>query len=459
MAKTFRPWSPRQAFLLPPSPTEWLAEGHLAYFVLDVVEELDLSVVLSHYERELRGYPPHHPRMMVGLLLYGYAIGVCSSRQLERRTHEDVAFRVLCGGAHPDHTSISEFRRIHLEPLSKLFVQVLQLCRRAGLVRLGHVAVDGTKMKANASKHKAMSHARMKDEQQRLQALVDELMSKAESVDRDEDAKHGVGKPAEDLPEDLRRAQTRLARIRKAKAELEAEAKLAHERSTAEDDDDDRGGGGGGGGTGGGDELPSHRVPTLRDGSPTEKAQRNFTDPDSRIMKTNDGFVQGYNAQVAVDEHAQIIVAHTLTNQPPDVEHLVPIVEQVVDHCGAAPRVLTADSGYYSDRNVKRVQFRGTDVFIATERVRHGAQRLSVRGRPPKRLTPKQRMARKMRTKRGSRIYARRKTIVEPVFGQFKMARGLRGFLLRGVAKARGEWALMCVGHNLRKLHTARTTA
>jgi transposase len=450
MAKTFRPWSPRQAFLLPPSPTEWLAEGHLAYFVLEVVEELDVSALFAHYERELRGYPPYHPRMMVALLLYGYAIGVCSSRQLERRTYEDVAFRVLCGGAHPDHTSISEFRRIHLESLSKLFVQVLQLCRKAGLVRLGHVAVDGTKMKANASKHKAMSHGRMKDEEQRLQALVDELMSKAESVDRDEDEKHGVGKAIEDLPEDLRRAQSRLARIRKAKAELEAEAKLAHERSTADEGD--------GGGTGS-DELPSHRVPTLRDGAPTEKAQRNFTDPESRIMKTNDGFLQGYNAQAAVDEHAQIIVAQALTNQPPDVEHLVPMVEQVVDNCGAAPRVLTADSGYYSERNVKRVQSRGTDVFIATERVRHGSQRLSVRGRPPAGLTPKQRMARKVRTKRGSRIYARRKTIVEPVFGQLKMARGLRGFLLRGVAKARGEWALMCVGHNLRKLHRARTTA
>jgi transposase len=448
MSKTFRPYAPRQGYLLAPSPMDWLAEDHLAYFILDVVGELDLKPIFAHYERELRGYPPHHPRMMLALLLYGYCVGVCSSRQIERRTYEDIAFRLLSGDEHPDHTCISEFRRIHLESLSALFVQVLRLCQKAGLVKLGHVSLDGTKMKANASKHKAMSYQRMKDEQARLSKLVEELLAKAEQTDRQEDATYGSGKRGDELPEELRRAKSRLVRIRKAKDELEAEAKQTHAGSEEQDDgaDDDSGG----------SELPAHRIPTLADGTPTTRAQRNFTDPNSRIMKTGDGFVQGYNAQVVVDDVAQVIVAQAVTNQPPDVEHFVPMLDATIANCGATPRCASADNGYFSEANVAAAVERGIDPYIAAGRTKHGEPKPMVRGRPRADMTPKQRMARKLATRWGAAVYARRKAIVEPVFGQIKQARGLRTFLLRGVPKVRGEWALICAGHNLRKLHAAR---
>jgi transposase len=455
MSKTFRPYEPRQGYLLAPSPMDWLPEDHLAYFILDVIGELDLKPIFAHYERELRGYPPHHPRMMLALLLYGYCVGVCSSRQIERRTREDIAFRLLSGDEQPDHTCISEFRRIHLNSLSALFVQVLRLCQKAGLVKLGHVSLDGTKMKANASKHKAMSYQRMQDEQARLSKLVEELLTRAEQTDRQEDVSYGIGKRGDELPEELRRAKSRLARIRKAKQELEAEATQTHARSDKEDDDADDDSSGSA--SGGGSALPAHRIPTVADGTPTAKAQRNFTDADSRIMKTGDGFVQGYNAQVVVDDAAQVIVAQAVTNQPPDAEHFVPMLERMIANCGAAPRRTSADNGYFSEANVAAAIERGIDPYIAAGRTKHGEPKPIVRGRPRADMTPKQRMARKLATRSGAAVYARRKAIVEPVFGQIKQARGLRTFLLRGVPNVRGEWALMCVGHNLLKLHAART--
>jgi transposase len=288
VSKTFRPYSPGQSFLLPPSPLEWLPEGHLARFILDLVKELDLTKIYAHYERELRGYPPHHPLMMVALLLYGYCVGVPSSRKIERKTHEDVAFRVIAGGEHPDHTRISEFRRVHLGALAELFVQVLKLCQKAGLVKLGMVALDGTKVKANASKHKAMSYDRMQKEEQRLRGKVAELLAAAEKADAAEDAEHGAGRRGDELPEELQRTQDRLKKIREAKAALEAEAKQRKQEEQAAKDDEDP--------PPGPREtpLPTHKVPTTAEGTPTDKAQRNFTDPDSRIMKTGDGYVQGY---------------------------------------------------------------------------------------------------------------------------------------------------------------------
>lgn len=457
MSKVFRPYEPRQGYLLPPSPLEWLPEGHLAYFLLDVVGELDLSAIYAHYEREVRGYPPHHPRMMVALLLYGYSIGVCSSRQIERRTHEDVAFRILAGGTHPDHSCISEFRRIHLQALSELFVQVLRLCRQAGLVKLGHVALDGTKVQANASKHKAMSYGRMQEQEEQLRAKVLDLLQQAESADAQEDTKYGAGRRGDELPTELQRAQSRLQRIRQAKAELEAEAKQARESSSqvevedAKEDED----GGSGDGSGGGAELPSHRVPTRADATPTVKAQRNFTDPDSRIMKSGRGFVQGYNAQLVVDSAAQVIVAHGVGNQPPDAEYLAPMLERTITTCGQSPTKMSADAGYFSDANVTHAQARGVEPFVATGRFKHGERPPCPRGRPPKGMSIKAQMTRKLLTKRGQRVYARRKVIVEPVFGQIKEARGFRRFHLRGMTKVRGEWALVCIGHNLRKLHSA----
>jgi transposase/IS5 family transposase len=447
--KTFRPLPDRrQRLLLPPSLDEWLPQDHLAYFVLDVVEQLDLSAIYAHYERELRGYPPHEPKMMTALLLYGYCVGVPSSRKIERRTHEDVAFRLIACGQHPDHTCISEFRRIHLAALTGLFAQGLVLCQKAGLVKLGHVALDGTKMKANASKHKAMSYDRMKEREAELAKKVEELMQAAEAADAEEDARYGKGRRGDELPEDLRRAESRLAKIRAAKAELEAEAKQQKEAEKKKDSAPPPA-------PGGPTPLPSHRIPSDAEGTPAPKAQRNFTDAESRIQKSSDGFVQGYNCQAAVDEEHQIITAQAVTNQPPDCEHLAPMVEQVIANCGEAPKAISADAGYFSEENVKHMERLETDPHIATGRRKHNEPAPRVRGRPRADLSVKERMARKLATKKGAAVYARRKAVVEPVFGQIKQARGFRQFLLRGIEKVRAEWALMCMTHNLLKLHRA----
>lgn len=451
--KTYRPYSPRQSYLFPPSPQEWLADDHLAYFILDVVAQLDLSEILAPYEREERGFPPHHPQMMLGLLLYGYCTGVSSSRKLEKATWEDVATRVVSGGTHPDHCCIAEFRARHRKAFKKLFLQVLKLCEKAGLVKLGHVALDGTKMKANASKHKAMSYERMKRQEKDLTSRVEELVRQAEARDALEDQKYGKGKRGDELPEELRHAETRLARIRAAKAELEAEAKALAEAERDQRNDDDEPP------PSGPTPLPEHRVPHDENGTPGPKAQRNFTDPESRIQKTGDGYVQGYNCQAAVDDAHQIIVAEAVTNQPPDVEHLAPMLEQVVENCGT-PKAITADTGYFSQANVAAAEALGIDPYIATERWKRGEPRpVAPRGRAPAGLTPKQRMRRKLLTRAGLAIYSRRKTTVEPVFGQVKQARGFRQFLLRGIGKVRAEWSLMCLTHNLLKLYRAAAAA
>ena len=447
MSKTYRPYEPRQGFLLPPSPLEWLPDGHLARFVLDLVDELDLSAIYAHYEREARGYPPHHPKMMTALLLYAYCVGVPSSRKIEKRCHEDVAFRVLSANQQPDHTRISEFRRIHLSAIAGLYVQVLRVCQAQGLVKLGHVALDGTKEKANASKHKAMSYERMKKEEERLRAKVEAMLAEAERVDAEEDARYGKDRRGDELPEELARAEGRRERIRAALKKLRAEAKEQTQAEPPSDDDD-------GPPPSGPTPLPKHKVPAAKDGTPKPKAQRNFTDGDSRIMKTNDGYLQGYNAQIAVDDAHQIIVAQCLTNQPPDVEHLVPLVEQVLMNCGELPDIASADAGYSSEANLEWLSNQGIDAHISVGRQKHSESPPRVRGRKPKDLTLRDEMKRKLATKRGAAVYARRKAIVEPVFGQIKN-RGFRQLLLRGLAKVRAEWALICTSHNLLKLHAA----
>lgn len=436
--------------MFPASPREWLPEGHLAYFVMDVVGQLDLSSIYAHYERELRGYPPHHPQMMVALILYAYSVGVSSSRKIERRTYEDVAFRVIAAGQHPDHTTVSEFRRIHLKAIAELFQQMLALCMQAGLVRLGHVALDGTKLKANASKHKAMSYERMKKQERELADKVAALLRAAEEADAAEDKLYGKKKRGDELPAELARAETRLAKIREAKAALEAEAKAAREAEEAakqKDDDEPP--------PSGSMQLPTHQVQSEKDGTPKPKAQRNFTDPESRIQKTKDGFIQGFNGQAAVDEAHQVIVAQALTNQPPDVEHFVPMLEQVVDNCGRAPVCMTADAGYFSEENIVRAIDLNVDVYIPAKRDKHGEEPPPVRGRAPEGMTAKQWMQRRLATKKGRAKYARRKAVAEAPFGQIKQVRGFRQLLLRGLEKARGEWALICLTHNLLKLHRA----
>jgi len=317
------------------------------------------------------------------------------------------------------------------------------------------VALDGTKVQANASKHKAMSYERMKEQEEQLSAKVRDLLQQAESADAQDDTKYGVGRRGDELPTELQRAQSRLQRIRQAKAELEAEAKQARESSGPLVDDKEDDDGGSGGSSGGGTELPSHRVPTRADGTPTAKAQRNFTDPDSRIMKSGNGFVQGYNAQLVVDSEAQVIVAHGVGNQPPDAEYLAPMLARTITNCGRRPAKMSADAGYFSEANVTHASAPGVEPFIATGRYKHGERPPCPRGRPPKGMSIKAQMARKLLTKRGRSVYARRKVIVEPVFGHIKEARGFRRFHLRSIGKVRGEWALVCIGHNLRKLHSA----
>lgn len=423
---------------------DWLPEGHLVYFVIDAVDAFDLTPIYRHYEREVRGAPPFNPQMMVTLLLYAYSVGVFSSRRIERATQEDVAFRVLTGGVQPDHSAIAEFRRVHLGALQELFGQVLRMCRKAGLVKLGQVAIDGTKVKANASKHKAMSYARMKEQEKDLAKQIRELMERAERADAEEDARFGKKARGDELPEELQRRELRLQKIREARRALEEEAKAQAKQD--EDDDPPRGGGA--------DDatLPLHRHKRTAEGKPGPKAQRNFTDPESRIQKTNQGFEQGYNCQAAVDGAHQIIVAAGVTNQSPDAEMLVPMVAQVIANAGAVPQVVLADTGYFGAENIAKVEATGVEALVSAGRRKHGDRPQSPRGRAPSDLTPKERMARKLATKRPAMLYALRKQIVEPVFGQVKAARGFRQFLLRGLKKVSGEWSLLCATHNLLKL-------
>jgi transposase len=428
MAKTFRPYDPDQMLLMPPSLADWVPEEHLARFVRDIVETLDLSTIEDAYMEE-RGYPPYDPRMMVTVLLYAYCTGTYSSRKIAAKLVDSVAFRFLAAGNQPDFRTISEFRRRHGEVLAALFTQGLRLCRRAGLVKLGRVAIDGTKIKANASKHKAMSYGRMRTQEAALEQEVRTLLQQAGAVDRDEDARHGRDQRGDELPAELARRESRLQKIREAKAALEAEARAAARAAGKPPDD----------------------------ATPTDKAQRNFTDPEAKIQKTSDGFIQGYNAQLAVDGGpAQIIVAQHVTPAAPDVQQLVPVVAAITATLHRKPHQVLADAGYWSESNVTALEATGIEPFIATGRRKHRDPEPSApRGRPPHGLTVKERMVRKLATLDGRRVYARRKAIVEPVFGQIKHARGFRQFLRRGLIRVQHEWALICLSHNLLKLHAA----
>jgi transposase len=445
-----------QQYLLPPSLSDWLPEGDLAYFVVEVAEELDLGEIYRYYKvavdaetgqerpKAASGQPPFHPKMMVALLLYAYANGTTSSRRIARLCERDVGYRVVAANQRPDFRTISEFRRIHLKALGKLFVQVLHLAREAGLVKLGHVALDGTKVKANASKHKAMSYEWLCKREAEYEKQVADLLRRAEETDVAEDDLYGADLRGDELPEELRFRQERLKRIREAKRALE-EAALEKARSEGKLDENDqpkpRKGG---------------RPPKTPPGEPKPKDQYNFTDPESHIMKMNHGgFDQAYNCQAAVDAEAQVIVAHDATASPNDKKQLTPLVAQIEENLDALPKKVSADSGYYSEENVKAVRALGIDDYICPDRVKHGETPPKVRGRPPKALSFIDRVRRKLWTKPGRATYKLRKQIVEPVFGQMKGVRGLRQFLLRGVEKVRGEWSLCCTGHNLRKLWLA----
>ena len=453
--KTFRRYDPGQCLLLPPSLDDWLPEDHEARFVSEVVDELlDLEAIYASYV-ESSGAPPYDPRMMLKLLLYAYATGVTSSREMERRCHVDVAFRWLSANEAPDYRSISRFRRRHLEALPSLFVQVLSLCAEAGLVRLGRVALDGTKLRASASRHKAMSYDRIGPRIEQLEAEVGALLAEAEATDRAEDEAFGADRRGDELPEELARRQSRLAKLRAAKEAIEVEAA---ERAAAEAAERAA--------RKGASEAEAAEAgrAAAKEAAPSPRAQRSFTDPEARMMKTNDGFHYAYNAQAVVDERAQVILAAEVTNEAGDVGQLLEMMDATVDNLEDAgidevPDTLLADAGYCSEDNLEAVEDNETDVLIATGRTRRGETVPdSPRGRIPKDATRRERMARRLRTKAGRADYARRKAICEPAFGQMKV-RQRAGFLrLRGLEGARGEWQLHALCHNLRKLASANRT-
>jgi transposase len=432
MSKTFRPYEPDQMFLMPISMRDWLPADHLAYFISDVVDQMDLSAIIKRYKDEDRGYPPYHPVMMVKVLLYAYCIGVPSSRKIAKRLEEDVSFRVLAANNTPDFRTISDFRKDHLKALAGLFLKVLKLCKKAGLVKLGHVSLDGTRMKANASKHKAMSYKRMKEEEARLEAEVKELLEKAEAIDAEEDRQYGEDKRGDKLPEELAFRESRLKKIREAREALEAEAKR--------------------------EAKLARKAGKKATGIPDDKAQRNFTDPESKIMPEPGGkhFEQSYNAQVAVDSANQIIVAADVVNETNDKKQAIPMMKQVEKNVGKLPDKMSADTGYFSENAVRELVADGIDPYIAPDKTNHTNKNSAPpRGRIPNGLSTADRMRRKLRTKRGRERYGLRKKIVEPVFGQIKQVRGFRQFLLRGKKKVRGEWRFICTGHNVLKLFAA----
>jgi len=462
MGKSFLPDDVNQSLLLPPSLHDWLPENHLARFLVDVVTALDLRAIFASYEaKDGRGMSAYAPAMMVRVLLYGYATGVYSSRKMEAKTYDDVAFRYLSAGAHPDHDTLSEFRKRHLAGLAGLFTQALLLCEKAGLVKLGHVSIDGTKIKASASKHKAMSYTRMGETEQRLKAEIEALLKQAEDVDAAEDAQYGKGKRGDELPEELARRESRLKKIAQAKAELEQEAREKAERERAEAEvklaelreQQER--------TGKKIRGRELQVPDPEQAKPEAKAQRNFTDPESRIMPdgANKGsFLQGYNAQAAVDATAQVIVAAEVTQETNDSRQLLPMLGQVKQNLGRNPEAASADAGYWSEANATAESVAGIDLHIATGREKR-EETIGTAGQPPPaHATAKEAMRHKLRTEAGRSIYKMRKAIVEPVFGQIKERRGFRRFSLRGLENVRREWKLVCLTSNLLKLFSSGWT-
>ena len=442
MSKEFRPWKIEEAQLLPPSVQDYVPRDHLSRLIVALVrEELDLSAISGSY-RSVLGQPPYDPRLMTALLLHGYASGIYASRRIAKAAVERADFMMIVAGDPPDFRTISDFRRRHLEALASLFVQVLRLAEKAGLVKLGHVALDGTKIRANASKHKAMSYAHMKKREAELKAEVDRWLEAAEAADAEEDKLYGQRR-GDEMPDWVADKAKRLAKIRQAKAELEAEAKVAAEeeaRRRAEAEAKRLAEG----------RKKSGKSPAPPRQEPSGKAQRNFTDPDSRILKTKDGYIQGYNAQAAVDGTAQIIVAHALTASMSDHGQLVGLIDGIEANLGAMPKEASADSGYLSEANLEAMAEREIRAYVAIGRAKHAAQgKRNITGPLTKAMRDKLKRA-------GWRSrYRLRKQIVEPVFGQIKQARAFRQFLLRGIETVKAEWAMICTAHNLTKLAAA----
>jgi transposase len=427
MPTTFRPYDPEQTPKLPSSPRDWLPEGHLAFFISDTVDNLDLSAFYEPYEGDGRRNSPFEPRMMVKILLYGYATGTFSSRKLAKKLYEDVAFRFLAGENFPAHRTIAEFRQRHLAAFRDLFVQVVRIAKEVGLVKLGTVAIDGTKVKASASKHKAMSYGRMKKEEQRLRTEIEELTSRASRADVEEDALYGAENSGEEIPEELKRREGRLSKIREAMERLKS-------RQAEEDREAGR--------------SPEQKSRAKRPfGEPEEKKQDNFTDPQSRIMKTSSGFDQCYNGQLAVDAENRVIVAAEVTQSAADAEQLLPMVEKCCETTQGIPLEVLADAGYRSEDNLRELESKQIDGYVSLGR--EGKSQTVV---PGSENPATSRMQEKLATEKGRKRYGRRKGIVEPVNGWIKSVLGFRQFSLRGLAKVAGEWALVCLALNLRQL-------
>lgn len=442
----YREWAIDQPLLLPPSVTEFVPPDHLCLFVRGLARDvLDLSSIERTYSRDPRGYAPYHPAMLVALLLYAYTQGIYSSRRIAKACEERVDFMALTAMQRPDFRTISDFRKRHLEALAGLFVQVLALCRDAGIVKLGHVALDGTKVPANASRHQAMSYKRMKEREPQLAAEVAVWMERSRQTDAAEDDEHGDDRRGDELPPHALTKIRKLQQMRASMERLEQDAAKKAERLAAERaaKQAERG------------KPLSGPAPKALDGVPEDKAQSNFTDPDSRILKRGSTYLQGYNAQAAVDAEHQVIVAQSLGNQQNDVHELVPLVDRIQDHFDVVPDEISADSNYCSEANLEAIEKRGVRGYVATGRQKHGAGSPTsgdTRGGGP--LTEK--MRRRLRRGGHRGRYRLRKQVVEPVFGQIKACRGFRHFLLRGLEQVRAEWSMLCTAHNLLKLAAAR---
>ena len=458
MSKTFRPWKIDQPLFLPPRVEDFVGKDHLARFVLSLIrDDVDLTAIIGTYGSE-RGQPAFDPTMMTALLLYAYCCGIYSSRRIAKACRERVDFMSIVALDAPDFRTIAEFRKRHLQALGGLFKQVLQLCEHAGLVKLGHVALDGTKIKANASKHKAMSYERMEKRASELEAEVAKWLAAAAATDAEEDKRYGPDRTGEEMPAWVADKQRRAEKIRQAKAELEAEAKAAAEaklkaQAAAQAQREAQGRRTGG------------RKAAEPATEPDAKAQKNFTDPESRIMKSKDGFVQAYNAQAAVDAQAQIIVAQDVTQSAVDCAQLVPMTDAIEANLGRKPTQLSADAGYCSEPNLAALENRKIDAYVATGRARDAVasagngEAAAAPPAPEPAAAPTRVEAMRAKLKAGGHEspYRLRKQLPEPVFGQIKQARGFRQFLLRGFAKVRAEWAIICTVHNVLKLAQGRT--
>jgi transposase len=444
----FRDYNPEQLMLFPTDLKQWLPEDDLVYFLIDIVAEMDLQPIYREYHYRKGGQPPYHPKMMVSLLLYAYCVGMPSSRKIEQATYHQIPFRVLTANQHPDHDTIANFRKRHLQALANLFVNVLRLCQKAGLVKFGHVSLDGTKVRANASRHKAMSYGRMDAKITELEKQVQQMLVKAEACDQKEDSLYGKGNRGNQLPKELQFRLSRLKRIREAKKviehETEANFKAQQEeykkKLKAREQRTDRRG----------------RPPKAPSADPDPKRQYNFTDPDSRVMVdgATKSFQQSYNCQAAVDEKEQIIIASEVTQDTNDKLQLKPLVKTIkTNSAKKVPKKISADAGYFSEDNCKFLASEKIQAYIATEKTNQLSKTSAPSGRMPQNATITERMTRKLQTRKGRCVYEKRKQIVEPVFGQIKEVRRLRRFSFRGLKNVAAEWNLICLTHNLLKLY------